>query len=734
MQVRSVVSGFLTKARIDLDAITEEIASARKRKVVASTLAGFLTAIVLPVPDVAAAIEPSRYVPPVSSVSGFVTRAELPEPFELANPDMLPRPSAVVELITQFTEHSIYLSEIIKDPEQLKPSGLSGFITNIHAPLPDLAVVDPQRYLPPVGTLGGFITSYRPPSPVVLTPQLRLPPKSAVQAFITSFDGQSIILSELDDNIAIPEPSGLSGFVTEVKLPLPDLTIVDPQRYLPPVGTISGFITTLEPKTPVILKPQLRLPPKSAVQAFVTSFNGQTIKLTEIGEEIVIPEPSSLSGFVTDIELPLPGIAGIEPNLPKKGTLSGFITQLDPIAPIVIEPEIRFPPKSLVAAFVTLIDPLAFNPDPIDPPDYEPIYSTLSAFITDIELPLPEVLLPPVDIPLRPTISGFITTTKAPLPSGIGLPDVVPNVETIATFITTLARIPTEAIEELIPGEIPGTLSGFITEFDPVDLIPGGIPVPNVLPPIGTISGFITGADVPGLLNEITPNQPAFPPASNVILFFTQLLYEIVDINDIYPRPQLPEKVSMLSGFITRTFPNEVYNNVIDNLAEFLGGAGRYVRVFGNDKPVRGQPFRFRSYVSDWALNDGVPLTAPILEVSYFSGADKIIIHRSQMNSYETGTPLAVGSKYYMDVLLPTDKAIHSVEATVSIFPKVASELGQLLAQVIQATPPAIGAYVDLKKAALVTPQIDTMNLPLDTAQPKLDVIGMVTRGLLQFK
>ena len=736
MQVKHLISGFVTGTRIDLDAATEAASDARKRKVMASTLSGFLTAAVLPSPDVAAAIEPSRYLPPVSAVSGFITNPNIPVPTVLPPQVRFAPKSNPAPFVTAFNGEAIELTELDDGVVVPEPSSLSGFVTEIEIPRPELAPPLSQIDFGIINTVSGFITNAELPAPVIIEPQVRLPPASNPVPFITVFDGQSIELSELDDAIKIPEPSLLSGFITEVSLPEPDIApltgIVDASI----VNTVSGFVTDVALPTPTLAAPVVALPPKSPVAAFVTTFTSYGLVLESLDDPEKLPNPSSLSAFITSVELPEPELLLPPVPLPIRPTVSGFVTLAGEILPVEISLPLWVPMVDTVSGFVTSATLGIINEiDPVELPDY---LSSLSGFVTDIELPEPTIVSPVglIDFSLVNTVSGFITDRELPDPD-IAVPVIrLPPKSVPVPFITLadINNIVREALDEIeLPGSL-STLSGFITELDPPRLIPDQIGLPDVVPPVSSVMGFITDTVLPAP-TLILDGQPSFPPESNVIWFITATLIELQDINDLYPDDPIPDTVSLLSGFITRTFPKEAYDNVIENLADFLGGVGRYVRIYGNGKPVRGQPFRFEAHVSDWALEDGVPLTAPVLEVGYFQNGERVVLHRAQMNNYQTDAPIAIGSTYYLDVPMPADKSIHSIEATVSIFPEVASELGGLLAEVVQSSDPlSLTHYVDLQKAALVTPQIDTMNLPLDSAQPKLDVLGMVTKGLLQFK
>ena len=208
------------------------------------------------------------------------------------------------------------------------------------------------------------------------------------------------------------------------------------------------------------------------------------------------------------------------------------------------------------------------------------------------------------------------------------------------------------------------------------------------------------------------------------------------DLGDI-EIPQLPEVPAINTPEPPEVNPPVVEQpNVDAPESAALTGLGQHIHLSYGKKPRAGKTVRVYARITDYAFNDEQPTNRPTAEVSVILEDGTIsITQREKMISVDEDSPFEVsGSVYYLDVTIPKDKHIDIVRVVATVVPR---DL-----ELINPTPGGIGdtlnnllsgdIAVDLPILSTLIPPIDSVDIVIE--KNKLDVLGIGTNGLIQFK
>ena len=210
----------------------------------------------------------------------------------------------------------------------------------------------------------------------------------------------------------------------------------------------------------------------------------------------------------------------------------------------------------------------------------------------------------------------------------------------------------------------------------------------------------------------------------------------VPDLSDL-AIPELPEVPA-----ITTPEPPEVNPPVVEQPgvdapeSAALTGLGQHIHLQYGQQPRAGKTIRVYARITDYAFNDEQPTNRPTAEVSVILSDGTIsITQREKMVSVDEDSPFDVsGSVYFIDVKIPKDRAVDIVRVAATVVPR---DL-----ELINPTPNGINntlsnllsgdVAVDAPLLSTLIPPIDSVDIVIE--KNKLDVLGIATKGLLQFK
>ena len=164
--------------------------------------------------------------------------------------------------------------------------------------------------------------------------------------------------------------------------------------------------------------------------------------------------------------------------------------------------------------------------------------------------------------------------------------------------------------------------------------------------------------------------------------------------------------------------------------AALTTGLGQHIHVYYNKQPRAGETVRVFARLTDYSFADEPPTFTPTCEVSAFSKNNEFtLLQREVMQPHPNSDNI-----FFLDVKAPKAKDIDVIRVAASVVPRdlevlvptpegVADTLANILALQLQADLPILNTLI---------PSIDSVDIQIQ--KDKLDIVGIVTKGLLQFK